>query len=80
MLLYFRGVVVMATKDTTQNNKKSKKNYNRINYDKQNREIEKNNTEIDKLQDALLLLNNMNAPMEVSIIIRQKLSDLKKNK
>ena len=49
-------------------------------YEKLNREIEKNNTEIDKLQDALLLLNNMNAPMEVSIIIRQKLSDLKKNK
>lgn len=49
-------------------------------YDSLNREIEKNNSEIDKLQDALLLLNNMNGPMEVSIMIRQKLDDLKRNK
>ena len=49
-------------------------------YDQLDREIERNNSEIDKLQDALILLNDMNAPMEVSILIRQKLSDLKKNK
>ena len=48
-------------------------------YEELNRQIEKNNSEIDKLQDALLLLNDMNGPMEVSIIIRQKISDLKKN-
>ena len=48
-------------------------------YEELNRLIEKNNSEIDKLQDALLLLNDMNGPMEVSIIIRQKISDLKKN-
>lgn len=49
-------------------------------YDKLNRDIETNTSEIDKLQDALILLNDMNAPMEASIIIRQKISDLKKNK
>jgi len=49
-------------------------------YESLNREIEKNTSEIDKLQDALLLLNDINGPMEVSIIIRQKLDDLKKNK
>ena len=49
-------------------------------YDKLNREIEKNTTEIEKLQDALILLNSMNAPMEASIIIRQKIAELKKNK
>ncbi len=49
-------------------------------YDQLNREIEKNTTEIEKLQDALILLNSMNAPMEASIIIRQKIAELKKNK
>ena len=49
-------------------------------YDKLNREIEKNTNEIEKLQDALILLNSMNAPMEASIIIRQKIAELKKNK
>ena len=50
-----------------------------FNYEQLNREIESKNSEIDKLQDALILLNDMNAPMEVSIIIRQKISDLKRN-
>ena len=49
-------------------------------YEELNREIEKNTSEIDKLQDALILLNDMNAPMEASIIIRQKVNDLKTNK
>ena len=49
-------------------------------YEALNREIEKNNSEIDKLQDALLLLNDMNASMEVTILIKQKISELKKNK
>jgi hypothetical protein len=49
-------------------------------YDQLNREIEKNTNEIEKLQDALILLNSMNAPMEASIIIRQKIAELKKNK
>jgi hypothetical protein len=49
-------------------------------YDALNSEIEKNNSELDKLQDALILLNDMNGPMEVSILIRQKVSDLKSNK
>ena len=51
-----------------------------VDYDEINKQIERNTSEIDKLQDALLLLNDMNAPMEVCIIIRQKISDLKKNK
>lgn len=50
-----------------------------VDYEEIKREIEKNNTEIDKLQDALILLNDINAPMEASIIIRQKISELKRN-
>lgn len=50
-----------------------------VDYEEINRKIEQNNTEIDKLQDALIVLNDIDAPMEASIIIRQKISDLKRN-
>ena len=50
-----------------------------VDYEAIKNEIERNNTDIDKLQDALLLLNDMNAPMEASITIRQKISELKRN-
>ena len=51
-----------------------------VDYEAINLEIERNRTYLDKLQDALLLLNDMNGPMEASIIIKQKISDLKRNK
>ncbi|MBR6072751.1 MAG: hypothetical protein IKP76_00320 [Bacilli bacterium] len=57
-----------------ENNRIQNVDYEAIKY-----EIERNNTDIDKLQDALLLLNDMNAPMEASITIRQKISELKRN-
>ena len=50
-----------------------------VDYEEINRKIEQNNTEIDKLQDALIVLNDIDAPMEASILIRQKISELKRN-
>lgn len=50
-----------------------------VDYEEINRKIEQNNTEIDKLQDALIVLNDINAPMEASILIRQRISELKRN-
>ena len=46
-------------------------------YDKLNLDIENNVSLVDKLQDALILLNDIDGPMELRIIIKQKISDLK---
>jgi len=47
-------------------------------YEALNSSIEKERTTIEKFQDALLLLHDMNGPMEVNIILRQKIEDLRK--
>ena len=48
-------------------------------YESLNDEIDKNRSELDKFQDALILLNDMNAPMEPSILIRNRIDELKRN-
>ncbi|MCR4581480.1 MAG: hypothetical protein K5666_03105 [Bacilli bacterium] len=49
-------------------------------YEALNREIERNNSDLDKLQDALLLLKDMKGPMEAVLLIKQKVAELKKNR
>jgi len=49
-------------------------------YEVLNREIERNNSDLDKLQDALLLLKDMKGPMEAVLLIKQKVAELKKNR
>ena len=48
-------------------------------YESLNDEIDKNRSELDKFQDALILLNDMNAPMEPRILIRNRIDELKRN-
>ena len=49
-------------------------------YEALNREIETKNSDLDKLQDALLLLKDMKGPMEAVLIIKQRVAELKRNR
>jgi len=50
-----------------------------IDYDEIDEDIYKNTPLIHKLQDALLVLRDINAPLEVKIMVKQKIGDLKRN-
>ena len=50
-----------------------------INYKEIALEIEKNATLKEKLQDSLILLNDIKGPIELVIIIKRKLKEIKYN-
>ncbi len=49
-------------------------------YEKERQEVEKNLSLIVKLQDSLLVLPKVNAPMELVLLVKEKIKECKEKK